>query len=320
MLWHAPSVNAVLPPRIEGTIPVAPGRRLGFSEFGPHDGRPVFWFHGTPGARRQVPAEARAMAWDRGLRIIGIDRPGIGSSTPHGYRCVLDFAADMDTVMVGLGIDRFAVVALSGGGPYALALARQFPDRAVGIGVLGGVAPTVGADATEGGAVALARRFAPAISAGRVPLAATLAGVLRVSRPFANQAIALYGRMSPEGDRLLLEQPAFKAMFIDDLLNGSRRQISAPIADLVLFGRHWGFEVGEVEVPVRWWHGDADHIVPHAHGEHTVARIPDARLLTLPGQSHLGGLGVSEEVLDTLLDLWPTRSPGGASKRVLEPK
>ena len=260
------------------------------------------------------------MAWDRGLRIIGIDRPGIGSSTPHGYRCVLDFAADMDTVMAGLGIDRFAVVALSGGGPYALALARQFPDRAVGIGVLGGVAPTVGADATEGGAVALARRFAPAISAGRVPLAATLAGVLRVSRPFANQAIALYGRMSPEGDRLLLEQPAFKAMFIDDLLNGSRRQISAPIADLVLFGRHWGFEVGEVEVPVRWWHGDADHIVPHAHGEHTVARIPDARLLTLPGQSHLGGLGVSEEVLDTLLDLWPTRSPGGASKRVLEPK
>ena len=109
-------------------------------------------------------------------------------------------------------------------------------------------------------------------------------------------------------------------MFIDDLLNGSRRQISAPIADLVLFGRHWGFEVGEVEVPVRWWHGDADHIVPHAHGEHTVARIPDARLLTLPGQSHLGGLGVSEEVLDTLLDLWPTRSPGGASKQVLEPK
>ncbi len=309
MVWKALWVTAVLPPRVEGTIPVASGRRIGFSEFGPHDGRPVFWFHGTPGARRQVPAEARSMAWDQGLRIVGIDRPGIGSSTPHVYGQVLDFAADMEIVMAGLGIDRFAVVGLSGGGPYALAMARRFPDRAVGVGVLGGVAPTVGVDATDGGAVALARRFAPVIRVGRVPLSMTLAGLLKVSRPLANPAIALYGRLSPEGDRRLLEQPAFKAMFLDDLLNGSRRQISAPISDLVLFGRHWGFEVGEVEVPVRWWHGDADHIVPYAHGEHMVSRIADAQLETLVGESHLGGLGVAEDVLATLTDLWPNPAP-----------
>lgn len=137
----------------------------------------------------------------------------------------------------------------------------------------------------------------------------TLAGLLKVSRPLANPAIALYGRLSPEGDRRLLEQPAFKAMFLDDLLNGSRRQISAPISDLVLFGRHWGFEVGEVEVPVRWWHGDADHIVPYAHGEHMVSRIADAQLETLVGESHLGGLGVAEDVLATLTDLWPNPAP-----------
>ncbi|MCB0971934.1 MAG: hypothetical protein KDA97_10550, partial [Acidimicrobiales bacterium] len=83
-------------------------------------------------------------------------------------------------------------------------------------------------------------------------------------------------------------------------LNGSRKQISAPLADVVLFGRHWGFDLADVSVPVTWWHGDADHIIPFDHGVHAVGRLPVAELRTLPGESHLGGLGVGEEILTTL--------------------
>jgi pimeloyl-ACP methyl ester carboxylesterase len=110
--------------------------------------------------------------------------------------------------------------------------------------------------------------------------------------------------LSPPGDRALLRRPEFKAMFIDDLINGSRRQISAPLSDVLVFSRHWGFELADVKAPVRWWHGDSDNIVPLEHGEHVVARLPDATLKVLPGDGHLGGLGVSEEILATLLDVW----------------
>src|SRR3546814_4240350 len=92
-------------------------------------------------------------------------------------------------------------------------------------------------------------------------------------------------------------------MFLDDLLNGSRFQTSAPLNDVVLFARDWGFRVADIAVPVRWWHGDADHIVPFAHGEHTTSLIPDAELHTISGESHLGGLGIAEEVLGTLNSL-----------------
>lgn len=297
-------MGEVIGPRVEGTLKVDGGRRLGFAEFGPPTGRSLFWLHGTPGARRQIPSEARDFAEREGIRIVGVDRPGIGSSTPHVYDRIADFATDLGVVADRLGIHEMGVIGLSGGGPYALAAGHALADRVKAVGVLGGVAPTTGPDAIGGGLVSLGRRAAPVIAVARVPIGVGLTTAIRVVKPAASRALDVYARLSPEGDRRLLNRPEFKAMFLDDLLNGSRKQFSAPLADVLLFSRHWGFDLADVTVPVRWWHGDADHIIPYAHGEHVVRRLPDAELHALPGESHLGGLGVGEHILATLLDLW----------------
>lgn len=293
---------------------VGPRRRLGFAEFGPPDGRAVVWLHGTPGARRQIPDEARRLAHEMGLRIIGIDRPGIGSSTPHLHADVRGLAGDLAVVADSLGVDEMALIGLSGGGPYALAAAHAMPDRIVAVAVLGGVAPTRGPDAISGGLVSLGVRLAPLVALTHVPTGMLLSGAVRLARPVASPGLDLYARLSPAGDRALLRRPELKAMFLDDLLNGSRKQLSAPLADVILFTRDWGFRVGDVTVPVRWWHGDADHIVPFAHGEHMVGLLPDAELHVLAGESHLGGLGAGEHILTTLVSLWDARrARGGAA-------
>ena len=288
-------------PQLEGRIAVRDGRMLGFASFGTPNGQPIFWLHGTPGARRQIPIEARVLAELHDLRIIGIDRPGIGSSSPHVYENVLDFATDLEIVADTLGLDTFHVIGLSGGGPYTLAAAAAMPGRVLGVDVIGGVAPTVGPDAVGGGLVALAAPFAPLIAFGRVPLGLVLTGAIRVARPFAGNALDLYRVVQPAGDKRLLGRPEFRAMFLDDLLNGSRKQVTAPLSDLLLFVRDWGFRLADVQTPVRWWHGDADHIVPLAHGVHCVERLPNAKLFTIDGESHLGGLGLAQEVLGGLL-------------------
>ncbi|PQM44472.1 hypothetical protein C1Y40_05367 [Mycobacterium talmoniae] len=152
--------------------------------------------------------------------------------------------------------------------------------------------------------VALAALVAPLLQVAGTPLRLTASAVIRTIRPLASPALRLYARVSPEADRRLLLRPEFGAMFLDDLLNGSRKQLGAPFADVVLFSRDWGFRLDEVKVPVRWWHGDHDHIVPFAHGEHVVSRLPDAELYHLPGESHLAGLGRGEEILRAMLDIW----------------
>ena len=296
---------AIARPKLEGNIAVGDDRQIGFAEFGDPQGRAIFWLHGTPGARRQIPMEARVYAEKRQIRLIGIDRPGIGSSTPHQYDTVFAFADDLRTMADILGIDQMEVIGLSGGGPYTLACAAGMPDRVVAAGVIGGVAPTTGPDAIAGGVMgSVGLRVAPLLQVAGGPIGLAASVLIRLVRPLASPAADLYGRVSPEADRRLLALPEIKAMFLDDLLHGSRKQLSAPLADVLLFSRDWGFRVSDIEVPVRWWHGDADHIVPFAHGEHMVDLLPDAKLFVLPGESHLGTLGEAEQVLTTLLETW----------------
>ena len=298
-------VVAIDRPKLEGNIAVGGDRQIGFAEFGAPQGRTIFWLHGTPGARRQIPIEARAYAEAADIRLIGIDRPGIGSSTPHQYENVLEFAEDLRTIADVLGIGKMAVVGLSGGGPYTLACAAAMPERVVAAGVVGGVAPTVGADSIGGGLMGnLGTRVAPILAVAKVPIGMVATTLIRLIRPFGGPAADLYGLVSPPADRALLARPEIKAMFLDDLLNGSRRQMAAPFYDVIAFARDWGFRLDEVKVHVRWWHGDADHIVPYAHGQHVVSRLPDAELFPMPGESHLGGLGRAEEILRSMLEVW----------------
>ena len=95
--------------------------------------------------------EARVYAEQRQIRLIGVDRPGIGSSTPYQYDTIFAFADDLRTIADTLGIDKFEVIGLSGGGPYTLACAAAMPDRVVAAGVLGGVAPSVGRTGSAAG-------------------------------------------------------------------------------------------------------------------------------------------------------------------------
>ncbi|MGB3696594.1 MAG: alpha/beta hydrolase [Gordonia sp. (in: high G+C Gram-positive bacteria)] len=293
-------------PKLEGSIAVGDKRRrrIGFSEFGSPEGPAVLWLHGTPGARRQIPPEARAYAETRGFRLIGLDRPGVGSSTAHRYESIAEFTMDFQTVLNTLGIDRFSVIGLSGGGPYSLAVSHFLPDRIVSTGIVGGVAPINGPDAVHGGAVQLAQYAVPLLQVAGRPIGSVLSTVLGFARPIADPAISIYGRLSPEADRELLSRPEFRAMFLDDLLHGGSRRMEAPFADLQLFVRDWGFRIGDVQAYVHWWHGDADNIIPYAHGEHMVKLLPHAELHTLPGQSHISGLGHSVEMLDVLLAAW----------------
>ena len=114
------------------TIDLPDGRTVGFADHGAADGTPVLWCHGGPGSRLE-PLQVADAAVESGFRLIGIDRPGYGRSTPQPDRTIAGWIPEALTVMDSLDIDRFFTVGVSTGGAYALALAALEPDRVLGV-------------------------------------------------------------------------------------------------------------------------------------------------------------------------------------------
>jgi pimeloyl-ACP methyl ester carboxylesterase len=296
-------VPASQPPRIERILRLPDGRQLGYAEFGDPGGALVLWFHGTPGARRQFPPVGRRAAEALGLRVVSVERPGVGDSTDHAYGVLTDWAADVAELADQLGYERFLIAGLSGGGPYALACAHELPERVVAVGLLGSMVPTAGDDAAAAGLVALSHRFNGALSALRRPLGWGLWGFVRAVNPAAHLVYQAFSRVMPEGDRRVLGDPELEAVFVDDLTVASRRQFQAFVNDLVLIGRPWGFRLADVRVPVRWWHGDSDPLVPLEQARRTAALLPDIELAVRPAESHLGDFAAADDALVVLARL-----------------
>src|SRR5262245_51856121 len=103
------------------TITVTDGRSVGFIDYGPTNGTPVIWCHGGPGSRVEPSAFAPAAA-EAGFRVVGIDRPGYGRSTPKPGRSIADWTGDGLAVAGGLDISEIVAIGVSAGRAYSAAL------------------------------------------------------------------------------------------------------------------------------------------------------------------------------------------------------
>ncbi|MFN8051873.1 MAG: alpha/beta hydrolase [Acidimicrobiales bacterium] len=309
-------MTAPLQPHRDGTTTLSDGRKLGWALYGDPDGDDVFWFHGTPGARHQLPHDAGELARERGLRIITVERPGTGDSTPHEYGHIIEFAADLGQVADDLAVDRFAVVGLSGGGPYLLAVAHEFPARmAAGI-VLGGIGPTRGLDSIVSHTMLLVPASA-VLEPLRAPLASGLRRLVDAVTPYADPAVDLFFNLMP-GDRAhFTARPLDRRQFTADMIDANQRSgLASAIGDLILFGRHWGFELRNVHVPIVFYGGSSDIIVPYLHAERQAKRVPGSRLRTYEGRGHFAGYTTPADILDDVRELWPraAAAPTAAKK------
>ena len=127
-------------PWLDQQVKLVDGRNLGYDEFGQPDGAPLFYIHGTPKLRAWsgAPSGGEELAQRLHVRIIVPDRPGMGLSSYLPKRGIADWRADVTALADHLGLERFAVLGYSGGGPYALVCALAIPHRLTHVGVVSG--------------------------------------------------------------------------------------------------------------------------------------------------------------------------------------
>lgn len=262
------------------------GYTLSWSTLGPEDGPPVFVHHGLPGSRRQA-AVLGTLAAGQQLRLIGIDRPGFGRATPRPAHDQLDVGRDTAWIADRLGLERYAVIGVSGGGPYALACAVADPDRVRRVLLIAAVGDLGRRALCRDQALALRLLFRLARIHPRLcaPFFLIEAGLVRWL-PRAIVALAR-GLLAPAERRRLETSPMLARLFLEDLREAYRQGVGPAARDAARLSRGLDFDPAAVRAPVELLHGRRDRQVPLALAIDLVERLPDASLVVDESAGHL---------------------------------
>jgi len=286
------------------TMTLDDGRILGYAQSGDANGIPLFLLHGLNSSRLEVCIAEKAMS-KAGIRCIGIDRPGIGLSSFQKNRTVLDFVDDVEALAEHLNIEKFLLIGVSAGTPYALACSYKIPHKIIACGIISGVAPVFTFGVKEMGKES--RAF--------ISLAQKVPWLIKYVFWF------LHGRLSQNSEKedLFLQSIMFALDDVDKnlienssakrvLLNTCRegyKQGSKGVADdgILVFGKPWGFELGEIDLtPIYFWHGEKDKGIPLSMAKLMVPKLVGATLKTYPEEGHLSIIfNEMDEILDDLL-------------------
>ena len=121
-----------------------------------------------------------------------------------------------------------------------------------------------------------------------------------VARRWPRRAIELMVKQMPEADVAIVRRPEVRALFVLDAARSSQTTAMAVVQDLELLARDWGFELGQITVPVHLWQGDADLNVPPNHARLQHEAIPGSVLHEFSGEGHLMGMDHIGDILKTL--------------------
>jgi pimeloyl-ACP methyl ester carboxylesterase len=291
--------NRVLKPNTEyRAVQLAEGRVLGVLESGAADGKPIFFFPGFGVSATAVHPDS-TLAESAGVRIISVDRPGIGKSSPSSRRTLLDWPSDIAALADRLGIQRFGVLGWSGGGPHALACAFRLAGRVSVTGLFSCAPPFADAQAVTSmpakvECLAFVAKFAPTL------LRIRFYGHCRQIRKDADALLLKSARDLSDADREIIFDARYHAFLKTSMIQACNQGPRGLIDDVLVIARPWGFGLDQLRFPVYLWHGEADKTIPVEVGRYLADAIDNCRASFIPGGGHFSYLTHWNEMFQTL--------------------
>lgn len=279
------------------------GKEIAYCEYGDLSGKAVFYFHGTPGSRYEA-LHAHQAGVMFGQRIIALDRPGIGRSEYSPARSLLDWPQTVLEVAQTLGIERFGVIGVSGGGAYALACAARISANLDFAVAMGSWAPV--SEEPQ-----LWKMMAP-LDSFFGKLSRSMPWVFYIPFSFLGYAAKWLSPQAfikslesslAEDDKKLLGDRVFAEFLAEDTKEAFRQGVRGPADDAILLYRNWGFRMEEIEMDVHLFHGREDKFAPYPFAEYLNRAIPDSELHDYPGRGHLFLIQMFEDVFKVVNDI-----------------
>jgi len=271
------------------TLTLHDQRVLAYSEFGDLAGYPVFYAHGIPGSRLEGMFYHQA-ALDEGIRLIAVDRPGVGRSGLQFHRNLLSYAVDIKALADHRKIEKFGVMGWSSGGAPSLTCGFLIPSRVEVAVSLSGY--------TNFGEFPQAKRLLEALplpgsnisNKGRFALRGTTFIIELIEKHTPRLYFDQLLKVCCRSDREILKRQGIQETFMRVQDEAFRQGIEGLTDGLDLQYYDWGFSLKEIQVPVLIFQGKQDTFVPFQFSEHLHSMIPESDLNLLEDQGHMYSL------------------------------
>lgn len=210
-------------------------------------------------------------------------------------RMLNDSCEDLEDLADQIGIERFSIIGISGGAPYALACVYNLPARVRKVAIVCRVGPLhfLGQEdfclyseekiCLQG--LEFTRTYMPQLA--------------KMVHADPDPDTAYYIANLSEVDRKIMTEdiiPIFKQSAIKAV-----RQVEGMVDDYVIFGHRWNIPIQKSHVPVELWHSEADQIVPIRHADYLASTIPNAKLHRRQKYDHTGTMLVVQPDNDQFL-------------------
>lgn len=286
---------------LDSTLQLRDGRTLGYAQYGEPGGKPVFFLQGTPSSRLMHPDDS--ITCRLGVRLITVDRPGFGLSTFQPGRTLLHWPTDLCEVADVLRIERFAVVGISGGGPYVAACAHEVPHRLAAAAIVAGVGPFDAPGATQGSPAS--RRIGAFVARHLPGLTRPLIWLTMNPQRDVVTFFRRYTASDPQSDQAVLAQPGMREMFMASYAEATRTGVRGFAWEVRLHARPWGFRLEDIPMLVHLWHGEEDTSTPPGMARYVAKAIPESPSRSIiSARSVLRGGATPYSRLDEASKVW----------------
>lgn len=286
------------------TITLKDGRTLGYAEYGTPDGKPIFYFHGNPSSRLEgwrLDEPAKHI----NAHIIAVDRPGFGLSDFKVGRRLLDWPEDVIELADILGISRFAILGLSGGGPYAMVCAYKIPQRLTTVALVSSPCPFNVSTATRD----LSRYQRLLIFLVRRAFWLLKLLLRMVARNAYKDPVTFISRVNGKlsdvdkavVDKIVMSSPEGLNRAVASLQQAFHGGIRGVAWDYSVLMNSWEFRLEDISMPIQLWQGEDDRQIPLSMGQYLATAIPHCHANFLPGEGHYAFFSHVQDILNYLI-------------------
>jgi pimeloyl-ACP methyl ester carboxylesterase len=274
---------------MDNLLTLPDGRQLAYAEFGKPDGHPVLYCHSTPGSRLDPLLLGVDFFNKYDLRVIAPDRPGMGASDFQTNRGYSDWPGDVVFLADAMGLEKFSVLAVSGGGGYAAVCAAKIPEMISKVVIASGswridseVMKSIGFPMNlMWGVTIYTPFFLPFILKSLVKM------MSQPQKGNSEKAPAPPNNFLPTVDHAAMAQPGRIASFQRSLSEALKQGTRGPTWDYRLYVREWDFDPAEIQIPLTLFHGEQDRNYPLAFVQRVANSLPQSQLIIYPEDGHI---------------------------------